>query len=280
MDLLNFIMQYLKLATVWDVVDILTVAYLLYRVVKLIRDTSAERLLKGIVFLLIVMQLSEWLNLNVINFILKNLMQLGFLAIIIVFQPELRKMLEQVGKNRLSTIFYRDADTNEIQRSIFQTVEAASSMSWSKIGALIVFERNDKLGDIIKTGTLVDAEISSELVKNVFYPKAPLHDGAMIIRDARIISAGCVLPLSENPNLSRELGTRHRAAVGISERSDALCVVVSEETGAISVASGGMLKRHLAPETLEKLLMKEFIPTPNENTKSKGIFSAWKGKSQ
>lgn len=277
MDLLSFVWQYLKLATVLDVLDILIVAYLLYRVVKLIRDTSAERLLKGIVFLLIIMQLSEWLNLNVINFILKNLMQLGFLAIVIVFQPELRKMLEQVGKNRFSAFFDRGSDQSLIQKCIIQTVEACSSMSWSKIGALIVFERSDKLGDIVKTGTIVDAEISAELIKNIFYPKAPLHDGAMIVRSGRIIAAGCVLPLSDNPNLSRELGTRHRAAVGMSERADALCIVVSEETGSISVASGGMLKRHLAPETLEKLLLKEFIPVQPEKPSS-NIFTAWKGK--
>lgn len=279
MDLIQFVWQYLKLATVLDVLDILIVAYLLYRVVKLIRDTSAERLLKGIVFLLIVMQLSEWLNLNVINFILKNLMQLGFLAIIIVFQPELRRMLEQVGKNRFSSFFERVSDQNLIERCIIQTVEAISSMSWSKIGALIVFERSDKLGDIIRTGTTLDAEISTELIKNIFYPRSPLHDGAMIVRSGRAIAAGCVLPLSDNPNLSRDLGTRHRAAVGISENSDALCIVVSEETGSISVASGGMLKRHLAPETLQKLLIKEFIPTPAEKP-TMNIFTAWKGKSK
>ncbi|MCX7615260.1 MAG: diadenylate cyclase CdaA [Clostridiales bacterium] len=279
MDLLNFVWQYLKLATLTDVLDILIVAYLLYRVVKLIRDTSAERLLKGIVFLLIVMQVSEWLNLNVINFILQNMMQLGFLAIVIVFQPELRKMLEQVGKNRFSAFFDHGSDQSEIQKCIIHTVEACSSMSWSKIGALIVFERKDKLGDIIKTGTIVDAEISSEIIKNIFYPKAPLHDGAMIVRSGRIIAAGCVLPLSDNPNLSRDLGTRHRAAVGMSERTDSLCVVVSEETGSISVASGGMLKRHLAPETLEKLLLKEFI-SENPEKAQNNIFTVWKGKSK
>ncbi len=279
MDLIQYVWQYFKLATVLDVLDILIVAYLLYRVVKLIRDTSAERLLKGIVFLLIVMQLSEWLNLNVINFILKNLMQLGFLAIIIVFQPELRKMLEQVGKNRFSAFFDRGSDQSLIQKCIIQTVEAASSMSWSKIGALIVFERSDKLGDIVRTGTTLDAEISTELIKNVFYPKSPLHDGAMIVRSGRIIAAGCVLPLSDNPNLSRELGTRHRAAVGMSENADSLCIVVSEETGSISVASGGILKRHLAPETLEKLLIKEFIPVQPEKP-AKNIFTAWKGKTK
>lgn len=257
-----------------DVLDILIVAYLLYKVVRLIRDTTAERLLKGIIFLLIMTQISEWLSLNVINFILKNLMQLGFLAIIIVFQPELRKVLEEMGKNKLTSLFDHEAEQTLAQTSIVQTVEACSSMSWAKIGALIVFEREDKLNEIIKTGTTVDAAISAELIKNVFYPKAPLHDGAVIVRNGRLVAAGCVLPLSDNPNLSRDLGTRHRAAVGMSERADALCLIVSEETGSISVASGGMLKRHLAPETLEKLLMKEFAPMENE--KKPGRFASLK----
>ena len=193
-----------------------------------------------------------------------------------MFQPELRKVLEQFGRNHLRLFKNREVDKQGMQMAILQTVEAASTLSWSKTGALFVFEKEDNISSISKTGTRVDAEVSAELLKNVFYPKAPLHDGAVVISNARIAAAGCLLPLSTNLNISKELGTRHRAAVGMSENYDSVCVVVSEETGAISFAVGGILKRHLAPETLERLLVQELIPQ-EESENVPGFWARLKG---
>ncbi len=274
MEPLKYIWQMIRMVTVMDILDIIIVSYLLYKVLKVIKGTSAERLLKGIVVLLIILQISDWLSLNVINFILRNIMQLGLIALIILFQPELRKMLEKMGKSKFYSFWSNLVDKGELQTNIVQVVEACSSMSWTKTGALIVFEKTDSLSEIVKTGTELDADISSELIKNIFYPKAPLHDGALIISNGRLVAAGCVLPLSANPNLSRDLGTRHRAAVGMSEQTDALCIVVSEETGSISVASGGMLKRHLAAETLEKLLENEFESQESLDKKNNHRFAS------
>lgn len=271
MDTVEYIIKYVSMFSLFDAVDIIIVAYLTYKLIKLISRTNTGQVVKGIILLLIIMPLSRYLRLNVVNFILVNTMQLGFLAIIIVFQPELRKALEKVGSSRLPQILEREDSENHLEQAIMQTVEACRSMSWSRDGALIVFEREIRLSEIVKTGTLINAVISSEIIKNIFYPKAPLHDGAVIIQRARITAAGCMLPLSNNANLSRELGMRHRAGVGMSENSDAVVVVVSEETGSISVAIGGMLKRHLAPETLEKLLRNELLPKNDENKKS-GLF--------
>lgn len=283
MEFLNYLSQFIRAATIMDVVDILIVAYIIYRLAKFVKDTTAGRLIKGFVLLLLVMQISDWVNLYVINYMLSYVMKYGLLAVLIIFQPEIRKGLEQVGKTKLASIINTKDGLGPNVRTILQTVEACTSMSWSKTGALIVFERVDKLEEIIRTGTLIDAEVSSELVKNVFYPKAPLHDGAMIIRAGRVCCAGCVLPLSSNQHLAKELGTRHRAAVGMSEASDAVVLIVSEETGSISVAIGGMLKRNLSPEMLEKLLTRELVSenskeeNPNKNKKFK---LRWKGKSK
>lgn len=265
MEIFSFIAQYFRLISFTDLLDIVIISFLLYKLIKLIRNTTASQLLKGIVLLLIAMQLSDWANLNAVNFIFRKTLELGFIAVVILFQPELRKMLEQVGRSQFSLFSDRDGvKIGAMEHAILHTVEACSAMSASKTGALIVFERSSPISEIIKSGTLIDAEISGELIMNIFYPKAPLHDGALIIRDGRIISAGCVLPLSQNMTLSRELGTRHRAAVGMSEVNDSVCVVVSEETGAISVAAGGMLKRHLSPETLEKMLRNELLHSDDE----------------
>ncbi len=271
MDTVEYIIKYFSMFSLFDAVDIVIVAYLTYRLMKLISRTNTGQVVKGIILLLVITPLSRYLRLNVVNFILVNTMQLGFLAIIIVFQPELRKALEKVGSSRFSQILEREDSETYLEQAIVQTVEACRSMSWSRDGALIVFEREIRLSEIVKTGTLINAVISSEIIKNIFYPKAPLHDGAVIVQRGRIAAAGCMLPLSSNANLSRELGMRHRAGVGMSENSDAVVVVVSEETGSISVATGGMLKRHLAPETLEKLLRNELLPKNDENKKS-GLF--------
>ena len=269
--------EYIKLVTVFDVIDILIVTILIYQLIKFIRGTSAERLLKGLVILMVATWVSDKLFLNVVNFILNAVMQVGVLALVIIFQPELRKVLEQFGKSRISLFHAKISDRRTLEVAISNVMEAVGALSWAKTGALIVFERNDTLKPQIDTGTVVNADVNSELLKNIFYNKAPLHDGAVIISGARIEAAGCILPLSSKLDLSKDLGTRHRAAVGMSEVTDALSVVVSEETGSISFSSGGMLKRHLAPETLERLLINELIPADNEEKQTlaqriRGVF--------
>ena len=207
--------------------------------------------------------LSSILNLRGINYILSYVVEWGVLALFIVFQPELRRGLEQLGsKNiRLLRFLSPEQQSTELEKAIDQTVIACTEMSKTRTGVLIVFERRLLLNDMLRSGTTLDAAVSSELLKNIFFVKAPMHDGAVIIRNGRILGAGCMLPLSKNVNLSRDLGMRHRAGIGMSENSDAVVVIVSEETGSISVAIGGMLKRHLMPETLEKLLKNELMPT-------------------
>lgn len=261
-----------------DVVDILLVAYIIYRLMKLLKDTSAERLFKGIIVLAAALLLTSAMGLTTISFILRTVFTYAPFFLVIVFQPELRRLLEQVGKGNLSRLFTSAGDPDAIQEAIGATVAACTDMSRSKTGALIVFEHRERLGEIVATGTLVDAAPTSELIKNIFFKNSPLHDGAMIMRDGRIHAAGCVLPLSGNQNLSRDLGTRHRAAVGMSESADSVLVVVSEETGAISVAIGGMLKRHLSPEVLHKVLLAELI---DDRKIDKGrlsfLINIWKG---
>lgn len=252
-----------------DIIDIILVAVLLYEIIKLLRDSSAGQVLKGIVVIIIATQIFGWLQLNVLYYLLSKTLQIGILALVILFQPELRRMLDSLGRRRLPSLFIQDRDFNEntLARSIALLVETAVYFSRTRTGALIAIERETKLGDIIKTGTAINSDISVELLKNIFYNKAPLHDGAVVIRDNRITAAGCVLPLSENKNLSRELGTRHRAGVGLSEISDAIVIIVSEETGSISVASGGLLKRYLSQEMLSALLTKELIIEKEEEKK-------------
>ncbi len=278
MDTFNYIVKYMTIFGIWDAVDIIIVSYLAYKLITFSRRTNAGQVVKGILLLLVVMQISSFLGLNLLNFLLVNTMQLGLLAVVIVFQPELRKALERVGSKRFTQFTLdKEADESTIEHAIIQTVDACKSLSWSRFGALIVFEREIRLTNIVRTGTLIDSEVSSELMKNIFYPKAPLHDGALIIQNGRVASAGCMLPLSGNTNLSKQLGMRHRAGVGMSENSDAVVVVVSEETGSVSVAIGGMLKRHLAPETLEKLLRNELMQNSDEKKKI-GLLSAIFGR--
>jgi len=278
MEIIQNIWQSLRLVTLADILDIAIVAVLVYRLIKFLRGTSAAKLLKGLLLLLVVTQLSDWFELHVIYYMLSNMMQIGIIALVIIFQPELRKLLERFGRSSFKLFKQPQQEVNQsMQLTIIQTIEAVSSLSWSKTGALIVFEKEDVLTGIINTGTIVNADVNAELLKNIFYNKAPLHDGAVIISNARIMAAGCILPLSGNHNISKELGTRHRAAVGMSENYDALCVVVSEETGSISLAAGGMLKRHLAPETLERLLINELMPQTEEKS-VKGLKEWFKGK--
>lgn len=268
MDVLNQVMRYLTMFGIWDAVDIAIVAYIIYKLMVFTRRSNAGQVLKGIVLLLIVAPLSNLLGLNLLNFLLVNTIQIGMLALVVLFQPELRKAFERFGVKIIPQLsFDKKAEPPEIEQAIVQTVDACKNLSQTKTGALIVFERDILLSGYTKTGTLIDAKVTSELVKNIFFPNAPLHDGALIVQKGRCAAAGCMLPLSENSSLSKQLGMRHRAGVGMSENSDAIVVVVSEETGSISVAAGGMLKRHLTPETLEKLLRNELMPKYEENKK-------------
>ena len=243
-----------------DIVDILIVAYLIYKVIDLIRKTSSYNLARGLLVLLIALWLSGMFKLAMINYLLRKAVDIGLIALVIIFQPELRKLLAKMGSRNFYGFFSSKAhETSEIDAAITQTVLACEQMSKTKTGALILFERNMKLNDIMATGTNIDSDITAELLKNIFYPKAPLHDGAAVIRKSRIAAAGCVLPLTSNNNLSKDLGMRHRAGIGASEQSDALVVIVSEETGAMSVAIEGMLKRNLDKQTFEKILRNELV---------------------
>ena len=252
--------RYLLTLQITDVLDILIIAFLLYKLLTLVRSTKAASLLKGLLVFFAVLALSYICQLNGIYYILSKMMEMGVLALIILFQPEIRRILEQVGSRRIIAFFSHSEAGNVMEQTIGQTVLACTEMSQSRTGALIVFEREIMLDELVRSGTVLDAAVSSELLKNIFFVKAPMHDGAVIVRHGRILGAGCMLPLSKNVNLSRDLGMRHRAGIGMSENSDAVVVIVSEETGSISVAIGGMLKRHLKPETLENLLRNELLP--------------------
>lgn len=267
---------------IWDILDVLVVTVLIYWVINLIWNTSARRIAWAIVIMLLATLVTEILNLHTVNYLLDRVLQLGFVALLIVFQPELRRLLERVGsrgtvKGLMNLTSSSSADETG---AIDQVVLACQAMSKERVGALIVFERSNSLEQVSNTGTMVDAAVSQELVRNIFFPKASLHDGAMIIHEGRIQAAGCVLPLSDNRNLSTDLGTRHRAGVGMSEVSDAVVVIVSEETGSISVAMGGMLKRHLATETLRKLLNQELVGEESRRSGVSGVLNVIKRKSQ
>lgn len=264
MGFLKQMIKDLTLFGIWDILDIAVVSYIVYKLIVISRSTAAGRVIKGVILLLCVAQVSGLLGLNLLNFLLVNTLQLGLLALVVLFQPELRRVFEKVGSKRLRLFADKETEPSEIENAITQTVEACKSLSWSRTGALIVFERDIVISSVFKTGTVLDSKVSAELLKNIFFPNTPMHDGALIVRNGRVAAAGCMLPLSTNTNLSKQLGMRHRAGVGMSENSDAVVVVVSEETGSVSVAIGGMLKRHLAPETLEKLLRNELLPSFEE----------------
>ena len=270
---------------IFDVIDILIMAFIIYKLIMLIRRTSSGAVAKGILVLIVALWASSLLQLNTVNFLLGRVVEWGVVALVVIFQPEIRRFLEQMGRTSLGQVFTHAEERNELDGAITQTVEAYASLSKSKTGALMVFERKNMLDDAIKTGTALDCSVSAELLKNIFWNKAPLHDGAVIVRGGRIVGAGCMLPMSGNVNLSRELGMRHRAGIGASEHTDAVVAIVSEETGSISVAVGGMLKRHLAPETLERLLRNELMPEKEQTEapskfKFKTLFRGGKGEKQ
>ena len=260
-------MEYLQ--TMWhqiqgiritDILDILIVAFLIYKFLPLLKSTGTTRIAGVVVTVLVIAWLTDLLQLHTLSWILNKFLSVGLIAIVVLFQPELRRMIDHLGNMKWKKFFGHQKPEQEMIPVIAQTVRACETMSKQKVGALIVFERDNRLDEYFKSGTMIDGQVSEQLLLNIFFPKAALHDGAMIVRNGRVAAAACVLPLSGSQRLSAELGTRHRAAVGMSEVSDAVIVVVSEETGAISVAVGGMLKRHLAAQTLERLLRNELCP--------------------
>ena len=259
---INFFKEFssmLPTIKVMDIVDILVVAFLIYKVIMMVRSTSAARIAKSVLIILILAGVTQLLNMYLLNYILDKILEIGLVALIVVFQPELRRMLEKLGSKNVREILSVKEEQREIDRVIEQTVQACEIMSRERVGVLLIFERETPLDEYFKTGTIVDAQLSEQLLRNLFFKNSPLHDGAVIVRGGRVAAAGCVMPLSDNPHLPSDLGTRHRAGVGTSEVSDAVVVIVSEENGTISVAIGGMLKRHLAPQTLQRLLSNELL---------------------
>ena len=262
----NQIVGTIRAIGIWDILDIAIVAVLIYQVIKLIRETRAMQLTKGLVALSLLYLIAYNLNMKTIKFIMQNVVATGVLTLVIIFQPELRRMLEHVAQTKLGKLnIFQSSQEKDSElagvwsESISVIAHACEHLSKTKTGALIVFERETKLGEIIKTGTIVDATPSDELIGNLFFVNTPLHDGAMIIRDGRIFASGCFLALSQNYSISKAMGTRHRAALGMSENSDAVIVVVSEETGTISVAQAGVIERNFTIPQLENRLRHEIL---------------------
>ena len=264
-----------------DILDILIVAFVVYKAIKLFRETRAIQLLKGITLLVAAFFVSGWLELRSLNFILRNTLEIGLFALVVLFQPELKRALEKLGGRRLKKFFGLRSASEENDITTLNMIDSVSDamgrFKESKTGALVVIERTTRIGDIISTGTPIDAEVSSRLLENIFYKGAALHDGAAVIRDNRLCAAGCLLPLSQNMSISADLGTRHRAAIGMSENSDAIIVIVSEETGHISIALNGLLRKNLTKEQLNANLRDMLLPNVSEKTR---LFRSQKGGKQ
>lgn len=271
-------MQYLKdlflNIRIRDLIDIVIVAFAFYKLFMLIRETRAEQLIKGIVLLLVITKVSELLQLYTVFWILENTMKVGVIALLIVFQPELRRALEYLGRTRFLTKSIIEIKDEDIDNLVEEIIEAVASLSRQKIGALIVFEKETGLNEVVETGTRINGTISSGLLINIFIPNTPLHDGAVMIKDSIIKAAGCFLPLTDNLHLSKDLGTRHRAALGVSEKSDCVAIIVSEETGAISAAVNGSLSRYLDIKTLTGILNELYKP----NSHKQSLFNKWRQK--
>ena len=273
MEYLQSLLSHLGSIQFADILDIIIVAFIIYKIIPIFKSTNMARIGRVVVVVLVISWLTDIAKLHTLNFVLRQFLSIGLLALVILFQPELRRMLDHLSSVKLKKLLGTQKPEQEMVPVITQTVLACETMSKARIGALIVFTRDSQLDEYIKTGTLIDGRVSDQLIRNIFFPKAALHDGAMMIRDGRIAAAGCVLPLSESNRLSADLGTRHRAGVGMSEASDAVVVIVSEETGTISVAVGGILKRHLAPQTLGRLLQKELGRLNEDEQKDSGMLS-------
>ena len=282
---LEYLIKYIQLLRLSDVIDVIIVAIIIYYIIKLVRETRAMQLLKGVAVFLIIFLISHVCKLNALNYILSSTMQIGLFAIVVIFQPELRNMLERLGRIKFGINKIMDFGTDSDSGSRITAIEAVTNvavdMSASRTGALMVLECETKLGDFMTSGVMLDALVSKGLLENIFVPNTPLHDGAVIIRGNKIMAAGCMLPLTNNNNLSYELGTRHRAAIGLSENTDAIVVVVSEETGKISIARHGTLTRNLTGESLRKALKKILAPEEeNEETGKKiDALKFWQKKS-
>ena len=273
--ILRFFGSYINIFKFNDLVDIAIITVLIFGLIKLVKETRAVQLLKGLVVLFIILQISDWFNLNVVNFVLNTTLEVGLLALVIIFQPELRRALEKVGTTGFGDLLpfsSTENSTAEIENMITELADVCQSMSAERTGALIVIQRKSRLNEVISTGINIDSEVTKELIHNIFYPKTPLHDGAVVIANNRLKAATCLLPLTSNQSLPSELGTRHRAALGMSEQSDAIIIVVSEETGKISIARKGMLTRNYDRESLIKTLSKLLITLPKEQEKLKMRF--------
>ena len=247
-----------------DIIDILIVAFLFYTVMRLIRSTSAARIARSILLLLVVTGLTEIFKLYTLNWILSKILEIGVIALVIMFQPELRRMLERFGGRFFSNLISSSGSASPEQQAIEATVAACEVMSKEKVGALLIFERSMPLDEYFKTGTIIDAKVTDQLLRNLFFKNSPLHDGAVIVRGSRVAAAGCVMPLSENTHLPGGIGTRHRAAIGVSETTDAIVLIVSEETGIISMAKGGKLTRHLDAKSLRTILEGIYVRKPHQ----------------
>ncbi len=259
-----------------DVLDIAIITFLIYKLLGFIRETRAEQLAKGLLLLVVATVLSKWMHLYTLHWLLSGLISAGLVAIVVIFQPELRRALEYLGRSRITNVF-GEVDKEEAKRIVGQFVEAVDSMSASRTGALIVIEREISLNDIVETGTVIDSQITAQMIGTIFYEGTPLHDGAVIVRGDKLYAAGCVLPLTQNKELNKELGTRHRAGIGITENSDALVIIVSEETGVISIAQNGKLTRFLDGKTIEKKLLNLYFEGETEQKLSDRISKALKG---
>ncbi len=271
----NQIIYALSNIRIFDVIDILVMAFIIYKAIGFFRESRAGQLIKGLVILFLMFAIAKWWDLAVLSWTLTNVMSSLIIAVAVIFQPELRRILENVGRTKFSHGQFFDDNDSAVSECIDKICKAAGFMQEKKIGALIVFERTTQLGEIINTGTILDATPSVSVVNNVFFPKSPLHDGAMIVRGGRIYAAGCILPLTQNSDINSQLGTRHRAAIGMSENSDAVVLVVSEETGIISIVEGGKITRNYNAVTATAQLRKLLIADDNDANNS-GIKTALK----
>lgn len=283
----NQILYAISEITVFDVIDIIIVAYIVYKGIQFFSESRGGQLVKGLIILFVGYMVSVWFNLDSVHWLLEKVMDWGIIALAVIFQPEIRRALERIGRTKIGQFGQGlSSEEEKVKDAIDRVCFAAQTMHDQRIGALIVFERTTSLGDIINTGTAVNADITAQLVGNIFYPKSPLHDGAMIIRDGKIVSAGCILPLTSNPNINSQLGTRHRAAIGMSEVSDAIVLVVSEETGKISLVQNGNIERGYDQIRLRDELYKLLLENDDKNVaktffgRLKNIFSFKNKKEQ
>lgn len=279
----SFVTEYLEIRNIWDVVKVLfdigVVSFVIFKLTQMIRETRAWQLLKGVLVILVAAKIADLTGLKTVAYLLNETIQLLPIVLLILFQPEIRRALEGIGKSKFKNLFsIEDQDSSNIAITtvIDEVVKASGEMSKEHVGALIIFEMYTKLGEVIRSGTTIDAEVSSPLIQQIFSINTPLHDGALIIRGTRLYAAACFLPLTDNNNLSKDLGTRHRAAIGITEVSDCISVVVSEETGKISISRNGVLTRNIAPETLKRILLNCLIKEDKKLQHKKFVF--WRGR--